>query len=72
MRCGVTVEPILGQRAVEGVRLGSHTHLDAELVVICAGITPNTDLAVAAGVTVGRSTSWMPRCGRAHRGSMPR
>ena len=54
VRCGVTVERILGQRAVDGVRLRSHAHLDAELVVICAGITPNTDLAVAAGVTVGR------------------
>ena len=39
---------------MEGVRLGDHVHLHAELVVICAGITPNTDLAAAAGITVGR------------------
>ncbi len=54
VRCGVTVERIEGQGAVSGIDLGGQGHLDAELVVICAGITPNTELAAEAGLTVGR------------------
>ncbi len=54
VRCGVAVERILGHGTVSGVDLGEEGHLDAELVVICAGITPNTDLAAAAGLAVGR------------------
>ena len=54
VRCGVRIGGIRGQDAVDGVDLGDDGHLDVELVVICAGITPNTELAAAAGVAVGR------------------
>ena len=54
VRCGATVERLRGEGTVDGIGLGAGGHLDVELVVICAGITPNTELAAAAGITVGR------------------
>jgi NADPH-dependent 2,4-dienoyl-CoA reductase/sulfur reductase-like enzyme/ferredoxin len=54
VRCGVTVEAIVGQSEVDGVHLGEHGHVPADLVVICAGITPNVDLARSAGLVVNR------------------
>ena len=54
VRCGVKVEAIVGQDRVEGVHLGAEGHLRADVVVICAGITPNVDLAREAGIAVNR------------------
>jgi len=45
---------IEGDVRVEAVALRDGTSLPAELVVVCAGIRPNADLAAAAGLTVGR------------------
>ncbi len=53
LRYGVQVAEITddGQRTT-GVLLADGTQIDAELVVIGVGITPNTELAEAAGLTV--------------------
>jgi nitrite reductase (NADH) large subunit len=46
-------ERIEGRGHVEEVVLADGTRLPADLVVICAGIRPNADLAAAAGIEVG-------------------
>jgi NAD(P)H-nitrite reductase large subunit len=46
-------EAIEGENAVERVRLASGRTLDADLVVIAAGIRPCIDLAAAAGIETG-------------------
>jgi nitrite reductase (NADH) large subunit len=51
---GRTTTAILGNGHVEGVALSDDTCLDADLVVVAAGIRPNIDLAVKAGLTVNR------------------
>ncbi len=45
---------ILGTERVENVELADGTHLPADLVVMAAGIRPNTALAKASGLTCGR------------------
>lgn len=53
LRCGVQVEEVTGQgRNVTGVRLADGTEIEADVVVAGIGATPNTDLAVAAGLAV--------------------
>jgi nitrite reductase (NADH) large subunit len=51
---GRTTTAILGNGHVEGVALSDDTCLDADLVVVAAGIRPNIDLAIQAGVIVNR------------------
>jgi nitrite reductase (NADH) large subunit len=51
---GRTTTAILGNGRVEGVALSDDTCVDADLVVVAAGIRPNIDLAVQAGVVVNR------------------
>jgi nitrite reductase (NADH) large subunit len=51
---GRTTTAVLGNGHVEGVALSDDTCLEADLVVVAAGIRPNIDLAVKAGVTVNR------------------
>lgn len=45
---------IVGARSVAGVRLRSGRVLACDTVVIAAGIQPNTELALQAGIAVGR------------------
>lgn len=45
---------IAGEDRPTGVELADGTHVDAELVVVCAGITPNAELARSCGLQVGR------------------
>ena len=45
---------IAGNGKVEGVRLDDGRELDADLVVVATGITPDTELARTAGLDVGR------------------
>ena len=53
LRFGVHVEEIIGRGGrVEGVRLAGGGLVEAEAVVVGVGITPNTELAVAAGLRV--------------------
>jgi 3-phenylpropionate/trans-cinnamate dioxygenase ferredoxin reductase subunit len=54
LRCAAQVSAITGADGhVTGVRLGDGTQLDADLVLVGVGITPNTRLAEAAGLDVG-------------------
>jgi nitrite reductase (NADH) large subunit len=48
-----STEAILGSGTVAGVRLAGGTSIDAELVIISAGIRPRDELARAAGLAVG-------------------
>lgn len=47
-------EAIEGEERVEAVRLGDGMRIPARLVVMAVGVRPNTDLARAAGLAVGR------------------
>jgi nitrite reductase (NADH) large subunit len=49
-----TTTAVLGSDRVEGVALSDDTCIEADLVVVAAGIRPNTDLAYRAGVYVNR------------------
>ena len=51
---GRTTTVILGDRTVEGVALSDDTCLEADLVVVAAGIRPNVDLGYRAGLQVNR------------------
>ncbi len=51
---GAQTQAMMGNGRVEGLRFASGETLDAELVVIAAGIRPNTELARNAGLEVGR------------------
>ena len=51
---GRTTTAIVGNGHVEGVALEDGTILDADLVVVAAGIRPNVQLAYKAGLTVNR------------------
>jgi len=46
---------ILGPDKVQGVRLRDETEIDCDLVVVAAGIRPNTDVATTSGFTVERA-----------------
>ncbi len=54
IRLGSTVGEILGGETVEAVRLSTGEILDAELVLVTAGIRPNVQLARDAGMAVNR------------------
>src|ERR1051325_1543852 len=51
---GRTTTAILGNGHVEGVALSDDTCLEADLVVVAAGIRPNADLGLRAGLKVNR------------------
>jgi nitrite reductase (NADH) large subunit len=51
---GRTTTAILGNGHVDGVALSDDTCIEADLVVVAAGIRPNVDLAYKAGVAVNR------------------
>jgi nitrite reductase (NADH) large subunit len=51
---GRTTIAVLGDGRAEGVALSDGSCIEADLVVLAAGIRPNVDLAYKAGVTVNR------------------
>jgi nitrite reductase (NADH) large subunit len=53
-RLGAAVKEILGVGGVQGLRLASGDRLEADTVVVAAGIVPETALAREAGLDVGR------------------
>jgi assimilatory nitrate reductase electron transfer subunit len=53
VRRGAGVAAVLGGPRVRGVRLDDGTVLDADLLVLCCGVRPRTELARAAGLAVG-------------------
>ncbi len=52
LRLGTGVDAIVGTDHVEGVRLSDGTTIDADVVVIGVGVTPNIELAREAGLEV--------------------
>jgi 3-phenylpropionate/trans-cinnamate dioxygenase ferredoxin reductase subunit len=53
LRMGVEVAEIIGaDRRASGVRLADGRQIEADVVVVGVGITPNTELAEASGLTV--------------------
>ena len=52
LRLGTGVDAIVGTDHVEAVRLSDGTTIDADVVVIGVGVTPNTELAREAGLEV--------------------
>jgi len=50
----VEVDEIIGGDAVEKIRLKDGRELDAQLVVISAGVRPNLDLAKASGLNINK------------------
>jgi NAD(P)H-nitrite reductase large subunit len=54
VRLRTTATEILGDEAVRGLRLGTGETLEADAVVVAAGIKPETGLAAGAGLTAGR------------------
>lgn len=52
--CGETVKELVGDESVQGVLLESGRLLPADLVVVAAGVRPNSYLARQAGLTVHR------------------
>ena len=59
-RCGMTVltrastARIVGRRCVESVELANGKRLDADLVIVATGVSPNVELAIKAGLSVNR------------------
>ncbi len=47
------VEAVLGDEKVSGVRLTNGEELNADVVIVAVGATPNTELAVKAGLQIG-------------------
>jgi nitrite reductase (NADH) large subunit len=54
IRLGAFTEEISGGSKVEGVMLREGEELPADVVVICAGIRPNVELAQACGINTNR------------------
>ncbi len=52
---GVSVEEILGDTTANGVKTNAGDIIAADLVLISAGVTPNTELAREAGINVDRA-----------------
>ena len=54
---GVSVAEILGDERVTGVRLADGREFPADIVLVSCGVRPNTELAKAAGIPVGRGVT---------------
>jgi nitrite reductase (NADH) large subunit len=54
---GTSVRAIGGDARAEGVELSGGRTLTADVVIVCAGITPNAELARDAGLAVGRGVA---------------
>lgn len=52
LRCGVTVEALLGEGRVEAVRLGDGTEIAADLVVVGIGADPATEWLRSSGLAL--------------------
>ncbi len=53
-RVQAVTDEILGDDSVSGIRLNTGEEIDADLVLICTGIKPNTELAENLGLMVKR------------------
>ncbi|VAW24098.1 Ferredoxin reductase [hydrothermal vent metagenome] len=50
IHCSSMVSQILGDNEAEGVKLSDGTEIGADLVFICAGVVPNSEIASEAGL----------------------
>ncbi len=58
LRCGVTISELTGTSGhVTGVRLGDGTDIEADLVLVGVGISPETSLAETAGLAIGNGVT---------------
>lgn len=57
VRCGVKVAGILGNSEVTGIKFESGETLDADAVLISAGVRPNVAVPKGAGLDVGKGLS---------------
>ncbi|MCK4263278.1 MAG: FAD-dependent oxidoreductase [Dehalococcoidia bacterium] len=65
IKTGAKVEAILGEKKVTGVRLAGGEELKADLVFMCIGVRPNTQLAQDAGLEIGETKAvWVDEYGR--------
>ncbi|HTW21784.1 MAG TPA: FAD-dependent oxidoreductase [Mycobacteriales bacterium] len=53
LRCGIGVEEIEGVGKVEAVRLADGTRIEADLVVVGVGVTPNVEWLETSGLELG-------------------
>ena len=54
LRCGVQVAEITGSNGIaDGVRLADGSRVEADVIIVGIGITPNSQLAVEAGLETG-------------------
>jgi nitrite reductase (NADH) large subunit len=51
---GDGVKRVLGDARVTGIQLRSELLMDCDTLIIATGISPNTELAIAAGLPIGR------------------
>ncbi len=65
LRCGVTVEKILGDRRVEGLLLSDGNRVSADLVVIGVGVAPRTDWLEGSGLELRDGVVCDSRCATA-------
>ncbi|MHC1567817.1 MAG: NAD(P)/FAD-dependent oxidoreductase [Candidatus Syntropharchaeia archaeon] len=54
LRLKQEVTGILGERKVEGIELSSGEKIDSDMVILSVGVRPNTELAEAAGLEIGK------------------
>lgn len=54
LRLGVGVKRVIGDVRVEGVQLLDGAIVECDTIVVAAGIRPNVDLALRAGLSIGR------------------
>ncbi len=65
IRTNARVEAILGQKKVTGVKLADGEQLKADLVFMCIGVRPSTELAQKAGLQIGETKAiWVDEYGR--------
>jgi len=51
LHCGTTVKQIRDANGVKVAELADGSKVEADLVIVATGVTPNVDLAVASGIT---------------------
>lgn len=54
VRTGRTIEAVLGEGAVDGVRLDDEKILSADMLVLACGVRPRLDVARASGLPINR------------------
>ena len=54
VRANATLAKVLGGTSATGIALDDGTEIDCDLLVLCCGVRPRTDLAASAGLAVRR------------------